>query len=195
MFLRLWAWAYVRSLYSCICSFVLAYAGMFLRFCIHKDGLTYVGFDPRMRDSWQKPYFAHFYPFFNRFTPICSPNTPFCHFYTWISLYHSFYLHSCIENIIFHYFCLNEESNVVFPLVCSLQPFMLVREVLIRWCNNKTFSPTIPRPTTLPFWCNSSLKGGGTPPTPFRRWWWLSTTSTTWSALTLKGLLSTWMVC
>ena len=51
VFLCAWAQACVCSLHSCVRSSVLAYAGMFLRFCTHKDGLTYVGFDPRMRDS------------------------------------------------------------------------------------------------------------------------------------------------
>ena len=41
MLLRAWARACIRSLDSCVRSFVLAYAGMFLRFYIRRDGPAY----------------------------------------------------------------------------------------------------------------------------------------------------------
>ena len=82
--LHAWARAYVRSLYSCVRNSILTYAGMFLSFYICGNGpayvgvmFTYVGFDPRMWDAWQKLYSAHFHFLFNRFTTICNPNTPF----------------------------------------------------------------------------------------------------------------------
>ena len=69
---------------SSVRGFVLTYAGLFLRLCICGNGpayvgvmFTYVGFDPRMWDAWQKLYSAHFHFLFNRFTTICNPNTPF----------------------------------------------------------------------------------------------------------------------
>ena len=43
MFLRAWAWACIRSLYSCVCSSILAYVSMFLRLCVCGNGLAYAG--------------------------------------------------------------------------------------------------------------------------------------------------------
>ena len=113
VFLHLWAWACVLSLDSYVCSFVLEALHTWEWACVRKFP-AYIGFDPRMWDAWQKPYSANFHFFFIYFTSICNLNTLFCHFCTWIPLYPSLYLHSCIENIIFHQFCLNQESNVLF---------------------------------------------------------------------------------
>ena len=41
MFLHVWARAFIRSSYLCVCRFVLTYTGLFLRFCMHGNGLTY----------------------------------------------------------------------------------------------------------------------------------------------------------
>ena len=120
MLLHAWARACIRCLDSCVRSFVLAYAGMFLRFYIRGDGPAYARSCLR---TWAWPAYmrrlveALLYPFllfFICFTSACNPNTPFCHFCIWISLYPSFHLNFCIENIIFHQFCLNQESNVIF---------------------------------------------------------------------------------
>ena len=46
--LCMWARACVFSLYLCICSFVLAYVGLFLRLCIHRFWLAYTGSYLRM---------------------------------------------------------------------------------------------------------------------------------------------------
>ena len=103
MFLHAWAQAYICSLHSCICRFVLAYASMFLRFCVRGNKLAYagvlsacVGLDLCTWDAWQKPCSAHFHLFFTRFTSLCNANTYFCYLCIWISLHHSFYLHLCI---------------------------------------------------------------------------------------------------
>ena len=43
VFLRVWARACVRCLYSSVRSFVLTYTGLFLRLCTRGNGLTYTG--------------------------------------------------------------------------------------------------------------------------------------------------------
>ena len=43
VFLRAWARACVRSLYSCVRRFVLAYTGLFLRLCVRGNGPEYAG--------------------------------------------------------------------------------------------------------------------------------------------------------
>ena len=42
VFFRVWARACICSLYSCVCNSVLAYTGVFLRLCIHRNGPAYV---------------------------------------------------------------------------------------------------------------------------------------------------------
>ena len=110
--------------------------------CVRRALSTYVGLISRMWDTWQRPYFAYF-PFpFSCFTSICNPNTSFCHFCIRSSLHPSCYLHSCIENIIFHYFRLNQESNVIF-FFCNLHLLMLEEEALTRWWSDTT--PSFPK--------------------------------------------------
>mgnify|MGYP006869195136 CR=1 FL=1 len=103
MFLRAWAWAYICSLYSCVRSSVLAYTGMFLSLCVHRNGLTYAG---SYLHGWaltcvhETPGRSPALPIlllFNRFTSICNSNTHSCHFCIQLSLYHSFHLHSRIK--------------------------------------------------------------------------------------------------
>ena len=43
VFLRAWARAYVHNLDLCVCNSVLAYAALFLRFCICGNGPAYAG--------------------------------------------------------------------------------------------------------------------------------------------------------
>ena len=149
----------------CVCMSVLVVLHRWERACVCGVLSTYV----------------HFY--FNCFTSICNPNTSFCHFCIWTSLHPSFYLYSCIENIIFHHFHLNQESNVIFFFCCP-HSLMLAGEVPIRWWSSTTFlSPKLEPifekwasslslaffwkgPRVLP-WCNALLRGGGILLTPF----------------------------
>ena len=116
VFLCAWAWACVCSLksqlYSCIRKSVLEALHTWEWACVRGVLSAYAGFDLHTYDVWQKSYSAHFHLFFICFTS--NPNKPFCHLCTWISPYPSFYLHFYIEKIIFHQFCLNEESNLFF---------------------------------------------------------------------------------
>ena len=106
------AWNHAYTTVFCICRSVLKALHTWEWACVCGVLFEYARFDLHMWDAWQKPYFAHFHLFFICFTSICNPNKPFCHLCTWISPYPSFYLHSYIENIIFHQFCLNRESNL-----------------------------------------------------------------------------------
>ena len=136
---------YMSGLGPAYAAWIHAYAALFLHTQVCSWGSTYVGMGLRMQGPvcvhglWpaymRRLVEALLYPFllfFICFTSVCNPNTPFCHFCTWISLYPSFYLNFCFENIIFHQFCLNQESNVIF-FFCSHHPFMLVGEALLRW--------------------------------------------------------------
>ena len=158
------------------------------------------------------------YFFFNRFTSICNSNIFFfccCHFCIWISLYHSFYLHSCITipfSLNFTWI-MNLMTSLLFYSHHSL---MLVGQAPIRWWSGSTFSPLklevmfgrwalspslafFWKSLWVPPWCSAILRGGGTVPIPFillsGRWWWLSMTSTAWPALDLRGPSLVWMVC
>ena len=135
--LHAWAWACLRGLDSCIHRSVLEALRMWGWACIRGVLSAYVGLDLCTRDAWQRPYFTHFHFSFNCFTSICNPNTTFHHFCIWTSLNPSFYLYSCIENIIFHLVRLNQEFNVIF-FFCSPHPLMLVGEALIRWWSGIT---------------------------------------------------------
>ena len=81
-----WDRTYVHNLDSCVRSFVLTYAGLFLRLCICGNGPMYAGHTwalTRIRETLgKKPYVAHFHLFFTCCASICNPNTPFCHFCT-----------------------------------------------------------------------------------------------------------------
>ena len=96
VFLHAWAQACVRSLHSCVRSSVLVYAGLFFRLYIR-------GMDLHMQDLvciCEMPGKSPTLPIFTYFSTISLPQailTPFCHFCIWLSLYHSFYLHSCIK--------------------------------------------------------------------------------------------------
>ena len=124
------------QLYSYVWWYVLEILCTWGWACVRGVLFTYVGFDPHMWDSWQKPYFTHFHLFLS-----------FC---TWISLYPSFYLHSCTENIIFMIsaWIKNLMSFSSFFLFCSHHPLMLVGEALIRWWNGTTFLPLKLGPTS-----------------------------------------------
>ena len=69
MFLHVWARACLRNLYSYVRNSVLAYAGMFLRLYIRRNGPAYARSClhawalARVRDVRQKPCSAHFYSF------------------------------------------------------------------------------------------------------------------------------------
>ena len=179
-FLHVWARVCIHILDSCIRSFILVYVGMFLRSCVHGDGLAYVGSClrtwalTRVRETLGK-------------SPTLPIFTPFCHFCTWISLYPYFYLNSCIENIIFIIYAWIKNlmsSSSSFFFFGSHHPLMLVGEALIKWWNCTNFLPLKVGPTSerqalspslvffhrglraLP-WCSASLKGGGILPTPF----------------------------
>ena len=127
LFVLLCAWAgvYVRSLHSCIWRSILAYVGLFLRLCICGNRPAYAGSCLLMWDAWQRPYSAYFTSF-SLVSLLYAILTHFffCHFCIWPSPYPSLYLHSCIENIIFHQFCLNQESNIILSFLQSLSPYV-----------------------------------------------------------------------
>ena len=122
MFLHVWAWDY-------ICSSVLAYAGVFLRFCVHGNGPAYTGSClhvwalTRVRGTPGRSLaFAHFYLFFTFFTFLCNSNTlcflSFLHLNITVTFYLSLLVH---QNTIFLEFRLNHEPNdILSPF--SLQP-------------------------------------------------------------------------
>ena len=98
MFLHVWAWDY-------ICSSVLAYAGVFLRFCVHGNGPAYTGSClhvwalTRVRGTPGRSLaFAHFYLFFTFFTFLCNSNTLFFFFFVVFA-----FEHHC--NILFIFTC------------------------------------------------------------------------------------------
>ena len=104
VFLRAWAWACVYSLYSCVSSSVLAYVGVFLSFCVRRNGPTYAGSClcawafTRIRETPGKSLALSISTsFFNHFTSTCNSDAYSCHFCTRLSLYHSFHLHSRIK--------------------------------------------------------------------------------------------------
>ena len=104
MFLCAWARACVCNLYSCVHSSVLAYAGVFLSFCVRGNGPTYAGSClcawalTRVHEMPSRSLaLSIFTAFFNRFTSTCNFNAYSCHFCTQLSLYHSFHLHSHIK--------------------------------------------------------------------------------------------------
>ena len=104
VFLRAWARAYVCSLNLCVRSSVLAYAGVFLSFCVCGNGPTYARSCLR---AWaltrvhetpgRSPALPIPTSFFNRFTSTCNSNAYSWQFCTRLSLYHSFHIYSCIK--------------------------------------------------------------------------------------------------
>ena len=185
-----------RPILEAMCTWVLAYVPGALS--------AYVGLDPRTWDAWQIPYFAHFHLFFNCFNSICNPNTfIFCHFCTWTLLHPSFYLYSCIKNIIFH---------IIF-FFCSPHSFMLVGETPTRWWSGTTSLFSKPRLTSRKWasslslffyqkilevllWCNASSRAGGIlliPSVLLSKE--MTVTSTIWQALASKGPSLIWTAC
>ena len=132
-----WAWAYVCSLDLCVCSSILKALCTWGWAYVCGVLFVYVGLDLHTLDTWQRLYSTHFHFSFNCFTSICNPNTTFHHFCIWTSLNPSFYLYSCIKNMIFHLVRLNQEFKVIF-FFCSPHPLMLVGEALIRWWSGIT---------------------------------------------------------
>ena len=104
VFLYVWPQACVCSLYLCVHSSVLAYTGMFLRFCIRGNRLAYAGSCLRV---WtltcvhKTPCKSSTLPIFTSFSTISPPYAILTPFFVILasekSLYHSFYLHSCIK--------------------------------------------------------------------------------------------------
>ena len=105
---------------------------------------------------------------------ILTPLLSFLH----LNITASFFLsYSCIENIIFHHFHLNQESNIIF-FFCNPHPLVLVGEAPTRWWSGTTSLFLKPGLTfrkwasslSLAFywkslqvllWCNASSRGGG----------------------------------
>ena len=127
------------------------------------------------------------YFFFNRFTSICNSNIFFffcCHFCIWISLYHSFYLHSCITIPFSLNFTWIMNLMTFLLFFCgSYHPLMLVGEA----------------PKLEAMYRKWALRGGGTVPTPFillsERCRWLPMTSSAWLTLILRGPSLVWTTC
>ena len=139
MFLHAWTRACVRNLDSCVRGSNLAYAGLFLQFCVYGNGPAYARSYLRM---WALTYVREMLgrsltlPIFTYFSSVSLSYvilTPLLVIFAPISLYLSFL--SLHENIIFPKFCLNQESNVIFFFffLGSHHPFMLVGEALTRW--------------------------------------------------------------
>ena len=94
-----WNHAYIALfLHSQLCSWGFAYVGVGLR---TRGSVCIRGLWPAYVRCLAKALLCPFSLFFIYFTSMCNPNTPFCHFYTRISLYASFYLHSYIKTSFF----------------------------------------------------------------------------------------------
>ena len=146
-FLHVWARAYICCWYSCVHNSILAYASMFLRFCVRGNRLMYVGFCLRVLPLTrvrETPGRSLALPIFTPFSPISLPYAILTHlFVIFVSKYH------CIILFIFtcaskhHIPWISFESWIYRPflLFCSQQPLMLVGEAPIRWWNGLTYSP------------------------------------------------------
>ena len=103
-----WAWAWVRSLYLCVRISVLVYVVLFLRLYVRRNGLAYAGSCLHtwvltcVRETLGK---SPPLPIFTYFSFVSLPCAILTHFFVilhpHISLYHSFYLHSCIKTSYF----------------------------------------------------------------------------------------------
>ena len=82
MLLRVWARAYIRSLYSCVRRFVLAYADLFLRFCVCGNGPAYMGSYLRL---WDLTYVHG--------TPSRGPTLPIFTSFSFVSLLYAILTH------------------------------------------------------------------------------------------------------
>ena len=87
------------QLCSCVPKYVLEVLRTWEWTCVRWVLSACVSFDLRMWNAWQKLCSAHFYFFFTCFISTCNSHAPSCHFCIRISLYHPFYLHSCITTL------------------------------------------------------------------------------------------------
>ena len=123
VFLHAWARAYVRSLYSCVRKFILAYANLFLRLCVRGNGPVYARSClctwalTRVCETSSK---SSTLPIFTYFSSVSLPCAILTHlFVIFASAYHYILFLSSflLQNIIISKFCLNQESNVIFFFV------------------------------------------------------------------------------
>ena len=107
VFLHAWAWACVRSLHSCVCSSILAYVDLFLRLCVRGNRPTCARFClctwalTCVREMLGRSLTLLIFTYFSTISLPYAILTPFCHFCIRLSLYPSFYLHSCIKTSYF----------------------------------------------------------------------------------------------
>ena len=132
----------VHGLEPTYVAWTYAYAALFLRLCVLGDGLTYVGSCLCMqaltciRQTPGRGFTLLIFTSLSTVSLLYVILTPLFVIFAY-DLHPSFYLHSCIKNIIFHHFHLNPESNVIF-FFCSPHPLILVGEAPTRWWSGTT---------------------------------------------------------
>ena len=184
LLLHAWALACVCSLDLCVHRSVLAYVGLFLSLCIRGFWPMYAGSCLRtwvlirVHEMLGRGLTLPIFTSFSTVSLLYANPTPL--FVIFAPKHHCillFYLYSCIENIMFHHFHLNQEPSVIF-FFYSPHPLILIGEALTRWWSGTTslfpklgltsekraLSPSLAfcrKSLQVLLCCNASLRGGG----------------------------------